>query len=203
MTLTLASYIAMNLSIMALRHDVQFPAMSRAIITDVLFASERFAVPVEMILAIMYCESAFDTRADSGIATGLMQLHKDFSFSYADDFYRETGYRLRRHQVLYRNTVLGAFYFKKLWERFGSLESALAAYHAGPYNYQTGQLGPETRKYVRKVMACARWGRFSREVYPLFIRALAANPPPIDDCYAMAWGSKYPAKKDPRIGFYF
>ncbi len=203
MTFSVLSFMAMNLTFMSLRRDVDFSPRATALITDIMTASETFKIPAELILAVMYSESEFDPKADSGVATGYMQLHKDFSHSFSLDFQKEYGVMLPKHQIVHYNVVLGSYYLRKLWDRFGDIRAALAAYHAGPGNYTANKIGPRTRRYVRKVMACVQWPRFSREVYPLFLRHLTDGRVSVDKGYELAWGSKYPAKRDPKLNFYF
>ncbi len=46
----------------------------------------------------------------------------------------------------------GACYLRSLIDRYGSVELALKAYHAGPGNVDRGRIGPKSRAYARRVV---------------------------------------------------
>lgn len=129
-------------------------------------ASEAYGVPEPLIFAVIRTESGFDTGAVSSAgAVGLMQLMPDtfrwvtdeMLFEHLDDGMRydpETNIR-------YGTWVLARYY-----ARYGSWETALAAYNAGSgrvdewledERYADGAGGlkkvpfAETRRYLRKV----------------------------------------------------
>lgn len=112
-------------------------------------ASQRFGIPEAWIIAVMRAESAGDPRAVSAAgAMGLMQIMPD------------TWDELRaRHRLghdpfdLRDNIMAGAAYLREMWDRYGNLNSMLAAYNAGPGRYDEylsagRQLPAETRAYV-------------------------------------------------------
>jgi len=130
--------------------------LSRAKSTDRLVkfieeASDRFAVPVRWIRAVIQIESGGDEHATSPRgATGLMQL--------MPDTWVELGvrYGLGLDPFDPRDNVFaGTAYLREMHDRFGSA-GFLAAYHAGPSRYEqhlaTGQpLPSETAAYVAAV----------------------------------------------------
>ena len=111
-------------------------------------ASDRFAVPIRWIRAVMQIESAGDEHATSRRgAMGLMQIMPgtwvELSVRY--------GLGLDPYDP-HDNILAGAAYLKQMHDRFGSA-GFLAAYHAGPLRYEqhlaTGRpLPPETVAYV-------------------------------------------------------
>ncbi|ABS27865.1 lytic transglycosylase domain-containing protein [Anaeromyxobacter sp. Fw109-5] len=112
-------------------------------------AAQRYALPEALLLAVMSVESNFDQRAlsEKG-AMGLMQLMpgtaKDMFVSDAWD----PG----------QNIEGGARYLRILANQYqGDLVRTLAAYNAGPEAVRRagGDVPniPETREYVRKVVA--------------------------------------------------
>jgi soluble lytic murein transglycosylase len=95
-------------------------------------ASDRYAVPPEMILAVIRIESAFDVDAlsDKG-AVGLMQLLP----STAEEVARELSIDWPGEEILLNpsaNIAMGTYYLTKLLGRFNDLSVALAAYNHGP-----------------------------------------------------------------------
>jgi soluble lytic murein transglycosylase-like protein len=112
-------------------------------------AAARYALPEALLLAVMSVESNFDHRAMSEAgAMGLMQLMpgtaKDM---YVGDVW-DPG----------QNIEGGARYLRILVNQYqGDLVRTLAAYNAGPEAVRRagGEVPniPETREYVRKVVA--------------------------------------------------
>jgi soluble lytic murein transglycosylase-like protein len=52
-----------------------------------------------------------------------------------------------------QNLLGGAKYLDQQLQSFGNEMAALAAYNAGPNRIRRGSLPPETREYVKKVLA--------------------------------------------------
>jgi hypothetical protein len=110
-------------------------------------ASSLFGVDSSLVRAIIAVESAFNryARSHKG-ARGLMQLMPD------------TG---RRYGVVnaydpWQNIRAGTAHLRDLIDEFDDLSLALAAYNAGPTpvrKYGAIPPYPETRNYVRKVLA--------------------------------------------------
>jgi len=94
--------------------------------------ARRFGIDPLTVLAIIEIESEFDPMAVSPRgAMGLMQLRADTARELAQDL----GIPWFRDEVLLDpdlNILLGTFYLSRLNERFGDLDAALAAFHAGP-----------------------------------------------------------------------
>ena len=112
-------------------------------------AAERNGVAPPLLKAVMAVESNFDPAAISEKgATGLMQLMP----ATARDMYVSNIFDPAQ------NIEGGARYLRLLQDRFGGdLEKVLAAYNAGPEAVRRSGDGvppiPETRAYVRKVIA--------------------------------------------------
>lgn len=112
-------------------------------------AAERYKLPEALILAVMAVESNFDPRAlsDKG-AMGLMQLMP----ATAKDLYVVDAWDPAQ------NIEGGARYLRLLANQYsGDLVKTLAAYNAGPEAVRRAGEAvpniPETREYVRKVVA--------------------------------------------------
>jgi soluble lytic murein transglycosylase-like protein len=113
-------------------------------------AAEKYALPEELLLAVMSVESAFNPNAlsEKG-AMGLMQLMP----GTARDMYVEDAWAPEQ------NIDGGARYLRVLANMYeGDLVRTLAAYNAGPEAVRrAGEDGipniPETREYVRRVVA--------------------------------------------------
>jgi soluble lytic murein transglycosylase-like protein len=112
-------------------------------------AADKYKLPEALILAVMAVESNFDPRAlsDKG-AMGLMQLMP----STARDLYVEDAFDPAQ------NIEGGARYLRILANQYsGDMVKTLAAYNAGPDAVrragETVPDIPETREYVRKVIA--------------------------------------------------
>jgi soluble lytic murein transglycosylase len=110
-----------------------------------------------LLAAVVYVESRFDPNAESGAgAIGLMQLLPDTAEGIA---LRTGGDRfvvadLRDPEI---NVRYGSWYLDHLRDRYGSVQWALAAYHAGQGNVDEwrrdgrGIEFPETRDYVSRI----------------------------------------------------
>ena len=112
-------------------------------------AAEKYRLPEALILAVMAVESNFDPRAlsDKG-AMGLMQLMPGTAKDLAVDDAFDPG----------QNIEGGARYLRILANQYaGDMVKTLAAYNAGPDAVRRAGEAvpdiPETREYVRKVMA--------------------------------------------------
>jgi soluble lytic murein transglycosylase-like protein len=112
-------------------------------------AAEKYQLPEALLLAVMAVESNFDPRAlsEKG-AVGLMQLMP----GTAHDMYVSDAWAPQQ------NIEGGARYLRVLANQYnGDLIKTLAAYNAGPDAVRkagdTVPNIPETREYVRKVVA--------------------------------------------------
>lgn len=122
-----------------------------------------------LVAAVVFAESRFDPNAESGAgAIGLMQLLPDTARGIA---LRTGGHGfvvadLRDPEI---NVRYGTWYLDHLRERYGRMNLALAAYHAGQGNVDhwreegLGIVFPETRDYVSEV---ERLRRVYADAYP-------------------------------------
>ncbi len=129
--------------------------------------SSEYEVPEALIYAVIRAESEFDPEAKSHAgAIGLMQLMPD-TLDWLARLLNEsepTG-DIKDPET---NIKYGTFYLKHLYDRFGSWETALAAYNAGhgrvanwlkdeKYSSDGKTLSnipiEETNNYVNKVMS--------------------------------------------------
>ena len=135
--------------------------------------AEKYEVPQYMVYAVIRTESGFDSSAVSAVgAIGLMQLMPDTFRWISDDLLRE---RLASSMAYDPETNIryGTYLLKRLYDRYGDWNAALAAYNAGPgrvddwlkdaqYTDSSGHLIPdripiaETRNYVNKVQSTAQ-----------------------------------------------
>jgi len=110
-------------------------------------ASRKYGLSMPLIKAIIKAESDFNPRAVSKKgALGLMQIMPENVKSLS----------IRNPFNPRENILGGAFYFKKLYNRFdGKLSLTIAAYNAGPgavEQYRKIPPFPETERYVEKVL---------------------------------------------------
>src|SRR6185295_14350517 len=123
--------------------------------TAISLAAERHGVDGLLMAAIVAVESGFTANAVSPKgAQGLMQVRPAVGEAFdAGDLFEP-----------YANVDVGSRYFGSLLkEHHGDLELTLAAYNAGPAavaRYGGVPPYPETRDYVRKVLA--RYSEYSR-----------------------------------------
>jgi soluble lytic murein transglycosylase len=94
--------------------------------------ARRFHIDPLMVLAVIQVESRFDPGAvsDQG-AIGLMQLQS----ATARDLAMDLGVEWTGDELLYDpelNVELGCAYLRRLIDRFGDQDAALAAYCSGP-----------------------------------------------------------------------
>ena len=111
-----------------------------------------------LLAAVIYRESKFDAQARSPSgAIGLMQLLPDTAKGIA----LHTGGSQFKVADLWNpeiNVRYGAFYLRRLLNKYGNVRLALAAYNAGQANVDEwraqgeGIVFPETRQYVDEVL---------------------------------------------------
>ena len=128
--------------------------------------SERNNLSPAFVYAVIDCESGFDKEAVSHVgATGLMQIMPD-TFTWIKT---KTGYTEDYSQATDPETSIkfGCFLYSYLLQKYGRVQEALAAYHAGTGNADKWLKDekysddgetlhtipfPTTSKYVKKVM---------------------------------------------------
>lgn len=133
------------------------------------YYSQRSGLDPGLVRSVIQVESAFDPRAVSSRgAMGLMQLMPETAAELGVDNVWDPGENIRG----------GTTYLRRMLDRFGELELALAGYNAGPTvveKYGAIPPFPETRRYVTKVLGLYRGGgahvrRSSRMAKPILAR---------------------------------
>jgi hypothetical protein len=121
-------------------------------------AARAHDVPVDLINAMIWVESHFETQAVSPTgALGLMQLMPGTGREVA----RDLGRRYLPYDPDF-NIHAGTYYVAQMLQRFDwDLRLALAAYNAGPYAVEAftrnqQPLPEESRQYVSRVLVAAR-----------------------------------------------
>jgi len=111
--------------------------------TAIRDASLRFRTDPDLIRSVIRHESAGNVDAVSHKgAMGLMQLMPGTASSLGV----VCAFDPRE------NVLGGTRYLRRMYERLGSWPRAVAAYHAGPGAVEGRRLGPETRRYVARVL---------------------------------------------------
>jgi len=137
-----------------------------ALLSTIDASARRFGIDPLAVLGVIAIESEFDPLAVSPRgAMGLMQLRAETARELAE----RLGIAWLSDEMLLDpdlNVLLGTFYLSRLIERFGDLDAALVAFHAGPGRVELsqGQGGPLPLGYANKV-----WDAIVR----LHIRAIA------------------------------
>ena len=119
--------------------------------------ARNYKLDPALIAAVIYQESKFDPRAKSASgAMGLMQLLPSTAHGIA----LHTGGSAFRTEDLWNpeiNVRYGAFYLRRLLNKYGDERTALAAYNAGQTNVDRWRVAgkgiafAETRHYVDRV----------------------------------------------------
>ena len=134
---------------------LRYPLSYQEIVTG---HAKNYDLDPALLAAVIYRESKFDSqaRSDSG-AIGLMQLLPDTAKGIA----LHTGGSEFEVEDLWDpeiNVRYGAFYLRRLLNKYGNVRLALAAYNAGQANVDDWQgsgkgiVFPETRQYVDEVL---------------------------------------------------
>ena len=130
-----------------------------------VYAKENNLSPT-FVYAIIKCESGFDPEAVSNVgATGLMQIMPDtFKWIKTKTGYTEDYSLVTDAEI---SIKFGCFLYSYLLQKYGRVQEALAAYHAGTGNVSKWLKDeaysddgktlhtipfPTTDKYVKKVM---------------------------------------------------
>jgi len=105
-------------------------------------AETKYGLPKNLLANVIQTESEFNPKAKSGVgATGIAQI--------MPEFHPDVDPTNPKDSIYY-----SAQYLKKLHDRFGSWNEALAAYNTGPTNlrkYGMDKLPKETRDYLKKI----------------------------------------------------
>lgn len=108
------------------------PEEARGMLETVSRSATRFGLEPLAVVAVIAVESGFDPAAVSPMgAMGLMQLRPETGRELAS----ELGIPWISDEMLFDpelNVLLGSCYLRRLLDRFGDLDAALAAFHAGP-----------------------------------------------------------------------
>ena len=178
--LVLVFLILLTVFVDSMRDDLarlEYPKQYSAYITHY---AKVYDLPPHLVYAVVRTESNFDSNAISAAgAVGLMQLMPATFRWISDDLLRE---RLDDGMIYdpETNVRYGCYYLRRLYDRYGDLSAALAAYNAGPGRVDAwladptmldtdGKLNPdaipttETRRYVPAVLDAMR--RYD-ELYP-------------------------------------
>lgn len=131
--------------------------------------AEQYDVPANLVYAVIRTESSFDPEAVSRVgAVGLMQMMPSTFRWLADDILVEE----LEDEALYDPEVsirYGVYYLRRMYDRYGDWETALASYNAGSGRVDGWLEDPsltdskgdlivdcipfeETRNYVKKVV---------------------------------------------------
>jgi soluble lytic murein transglycosylase len=159
LTVTLGIIYIGSLSLLRLLYPLEYEEYVE------VYAAENNLSP-SLVYAVIKCESGFDNEAVSNVgATGLMQIMPDtFDWiktktDYTEDYAEATDPET--------SIKFGCFLYSYLLQKYGRVQEALAAYHAGTGNvakwlkdYRYSDDGktlhtipfPTTSKYVKKVM---------------------------------------------------
>jgi soluble lytic murein transglycosylase len=132
-----------------------YPLRYEAIISG---HARNYDLEPALLAAVVYEESHFNAAAvsDAG-AIGLMQLHPQT----AEGIALRTGGNRFELSDLYDpeiNVRYGAWYLRHLIDKYGDVETALAAYNGGQGNVNRGVVYDETKEYVADVLR-------TREIY--------------------------------------
>jgi soluble lytic murein transglycosylase-like protein len=124
-----------------------------AIVGHAEVAAARFGLDPFTVLALIEIESGFNPFAVSPAeAKGLMQVREDTAREVA----QRIGVAWESGDLLFdpaTNVLIGTAYFRELLDRFGEIDVALAAFHAGPGRFAgvSPRLGPVSVEYTDRV----------------------------------------------------
>lgn len=112
-------------------------------------ASRKEGVPLSLLTAVATVESRFEASAQSAKgAAGLLQVLPSTA--------KGMQLSISNPQA---NVLAGATYLRQMLDQFGSTQTALAAYNAGPNAVRLGDIPAATHTYVADVMSA--WSTMS------------------------------------------
>lgn len=129
---------------------------------EISAAAAEYELDPLFVAAVIKAESGFNENASSGVAHGLIQLTDDTAAFIAQN----SGLDYEKRLEPRTNIRMGCYYICYLREKFVDMDTALAAYNAGPANVSrwlddarcsadgkklTAIPFAETRKYVRRI----------------------------------------------------
>lgn len=97
---------------------------------EILAAAWEYNLDPLFVAAVIRAESSFNENASSKVAHGLMQLTDET----ADFISGRTNLKYADRKTPLVNIRMGCYYLAYLRGRFGDMQTALAAYNAGPGN---------------------------------------------------------------------
>lgn len=147
--------------ILSLAERIIFPENYKDIVYKY---AQKYAVPPELVFAVIKAESGFDKNAQSRVgAQGLMQLMPSTAEWLAEEHLNDNPHLISLYDPE-TNIKYGTYYLQYLFSRFGSWEKAIIAYNWREGNfakfieesgYTEGEYNSipvsETRNYVKKV----------------------------------------------------
>jgi soluble lytic murein transglycosylase len=126
------SEVAAVAAVLSRRTTGLVPGEVDAVARTIVVEAHRHALEPKLVLAVMHVESRFYNFAVSPVgAMGLMQVMPETGAALA----ARLGVHWIGPQTLFdptTNVRLGVAYLRELSDRYGSLETALAAYNWGP-----------------------------------------------------------------------
>ena len=131
---------------------------------EIQSAADEYGLDSYMVMGVIYAESKFSSGAHSGVASGLMQITEETAKELAGKLGMEFNEDMTYNPE--KNIKMGCYYLAQLKELFGNMDTALAAYNAGPGRVKEWLLNEdysgdgvtllkipysETEKYVQRV----------------------------------------------------
>ena len=104
----------------SLSYDLQLEAQA---------AAEKYGVPLDLLLSVMFHESSFNPGATNGTCWGLMQIH-NMNFSWLEGLLADDGVCDIQYDPV-SNIRAGAYLLGVLYEKYGDWNKALMCYNCG------------------------------------------------------------------------
>jgi soluble lytic murein transglycosylase-like protein len=141
-------------------------------------ASLQYRLSPSLIFSVIHTESRFRRTAMSPDgAIGLMQIQLDTArhFAATSGMAPPTGMRLFDPET---NIQLGTGYLRLLIDRFGSLRTALAAYHVGPSEIERRMVArePFSDRYGSEIRQREVFYTLVAQPRPMVVSSIPATP---------------------------